>query len=71
MASPRRLVSMGALGWLGGSREQARRRPWRTVEVTGGTPAISSYGTLKRGQLLHPGDLAKLHGAGEGLRCRR
>ena len=34
-------------------------------------PAIFGYGTLRRGRLLHPSDLAKLHVAGEGSRWRR
>ena len=59
-------ASNGRLSWPGGSSEQARRRPWRTVEVGGGMLAISGYGTLRQGWLLHLGDLAKLHGAGEG-----
>ena len=59
-------ASTGKLGWLGGSPEQARRWPWRTVKVGGATPAIFGYSTLRRGWLLHPGDLAELHDAGEG-----
>ena len=41
------------------------------VEVSGGTLAISGYGTLRQGCLLHPGDLEKLHGVGEGSGWRR
>ena len=67
--SPR--ASTGRLSWLGGSPEQARRRPWRTAEVGGSTLAISGYGTLRRGRLLHPSDLAELHCAGEGSGWRR
>ena len=62
---------MGTLGWLGGSPEWARRWPWQTVEVGGGTPAISSYGKLRRGWLLRLANLADIYGVGEGSGWRR
>jgi len=65
-------TSTGRLSWLGGSLEQARRRSWWMAKVWGiGTLAIFGYVTLRRGWLLHPSDLGKLHDASEGSRwCR-